>query len=119
MGAHSDENRRRTQPMAEEAGVEPTEDAWRPPTGLKPAGVTGPDAPPRPILQVLCAGSKVDALHLFRSGKYLAAAQHDARVTGPSVRTHLVEISEDLDRPIAADAATVLEARGGEGGVGG
>src|SRR5438067_12281614 len=34
---------------AEEAGVEPTEDAWRPPTGLKPARVTGPDALPRPI----------------------------------------------------------------------
>src|SRR5690348_6546009 len=32
---------------AEEAGVEPTEDAWRPPTGLKPARVTGPDALPR------------------------------------------------------------------------
>ena len=26
---------------AEEAGVEPTEDAWRPPTGLKPARPTG------------------------------------------------------------------------------
>src|SRR3984893_13270955 len=61
MGAHFDENRRRTQPMAEEAGVEPTEDAWRPPTGLKPARVTGPDALPRPILQVLCTGSKVEA----------------------------------------------------------
>ena len=44
--------------MAEEAGVEPTEDAWRPPTGLKPARVTGPDALPRSILQVLWAGSK-------------------------------------------------------------
>src|SRR5215472_5053529 len=31
----------------EEAGVEPTEDAWRPPTGLKPARVTGPDTLPR------------------------------------------------------------------------
>src|SRR5436305_14619530 len=46
---------------AEEAGVEPTEDAWRPPTGLKPARVTGPDALPRPILQVPCAGSKLEA----------------------------------------------------------
>ena len=118
MGAHSDENRRRTQQTAEEAGVEPTEDAWRPPTGLKPARVTGPDALPRPILQVLCAGSKVEALHLFRSGKYLAAAQHYARVTGPSGRSHLVEIFEDLDRQIAADAATFLEARGGEGAFG-
>jgi len=33
--------------VAEEAGVEPTEDAWRPPTGLKPARVTGPDALPK------------------------------------------------------------------------
>src|SRR5262245_28337150 len=32
--------------MAEEAGVEPTEDAARPPTGLKPARVTGPDTLP-------------------------------------------------------------------------
>src|SRR5580693_1489671 len=47
MGAHSDDNRLRTQQTAEEAGVEPTEDAWRPPTGLKPARVTGPDALPR------------------------------------------------------------------------
>src|SRR5271165_7631984 len=32
--------------ITEEAGVEPTEDAWRPPTGLKPVRVTGPDALP-------------------------------------------------------------------------
>src|ERR1700756_2656362 len=32
--------------MAEEAGVEPTEDAWRPPTDLKSARATGPDALP-------------------------------------------------------------------------
>src|ERR1700739_4796586 len=60
MGAHSDDNQLRTQRTAEEAGVEPTEDAWRPPTGLKPARVTGPDALPRAILQVLRTGSKVE-----------------------------------------------------------
>src|SRR6516164_4455763 len=60
MAAHFDGNRSRTQPMAEEAGVEPTEDAWRPPTGLKPVRVTGPDALPIPILQVLRAGSKAE-----------------------------------------------------------
>ena len=32
--------------LAEEAGVEPTEDAWRPPTDLKSARITGPDALP-------------------------------------------------------------------------
>ena len=45
--------------MAEEAGVEPTEDAWRPPTGLKPARVTGPDSLPLSILQNLSMRSKV------------------------------------------------------------
>jgi hypothetical protein len=34
---------------AEEAGVEPTEDAWRPPTGLKPARPTGSGTLPRPV----------------------------------------------------------------------
>src|SRR6516164_9921380 len=56
----SDRNRDCMQCAAEEAGVEPTEDAWRPPTGLKPARVTGPDALPRSILQVRRAGSKVE-----------------------------------------------------------
>src|SRR5205814_5912998 len=65
MGAHSDRNRERMQCGAEEAGVEPTEDAWRPPTGLKPARVTGPDALPRSILQVLRARSKVETLACF------------------------------------------------------
>src|SRR6516162_7036291 len=35
--------------LAEEAGVEPTEDAWRPPTDLKSARVTGPDTLPRSV----------------------------------------------------------------------
>src|SRR5262245_40043130 len=47
MRVHSAENRVRSQWTAEEAGVEPTEDAGRPPTGLKPARVTGPDALPK------------------------------------------------------------------------
>src|SRR5215475_7045962 len=41
--------------VAEEAGVEPTEDAWRPPTGLKPARVTGPDALPTRSITVFHA----------------------------------------------------------------
>src|SRR5215469_1366464 len=56
MAAHFDGKRPRTQPMAEEAGVEPTEDAWRPPTGLKPARVTGPDTlPPLIPLRFFCS----------------------------------------------------------------
>jgi hypothetical protein len=35
--------------MAEEAGVEPTEDAERPPTDLKSARATGPDTLPGPV----------------------------------------------------------------------
>ena len=35
--------------LAEEAGVEPTEDAGRPPTDLKSARATGPDTLPRPV----------------------------------------------------------------------
>src|SRR5712671_2017120 len=46
MGAHSDGNRIRAQRVAEEAGVEPTEDAGRPPTDLKSTRVTGPDTLP-------------------------------------------------------------------------
>jgi hypothetical protein len=37
------------QKEAEEAGVEPTEDAWRPPTGLKPARPTGSGTLPRVV----------------------------------------------------------------------
>src|SRR5689334_6230337 len=114
MGAYSDENPLRTQRTAEEAGVEPTEDAWRPPTGLKPARVTGPDALPRSILQVLRARSKLETPRLFRSGEYFAAAQHDARVADPSGHSHLIEVLENLDCHIAADAATFLEFRCGE-----
>src|SRR5215469_16027889 len=59
MAAHFDGKRPRTQPMAEEAGVEPTEDAWRPPTGLKPARVTGPDTLPSPDFIDLFTSVKV------------------------------------------------------------
>src|SRR5947209_8096947 len=48
---------------------------------------------------------------LFRSGEYFAAAQHDARVADPSGHSHLIEVLEDLDRHIAAEAAAVLEGR--------
>src|SRR3954447_1971567 len=102
MGAHSDRNRERMQCGAEEAGVEPTEDAWRPPTGLKPARVTGPDALPGSILQVRSMGSKLEPSAASLSGKCLAAAPHDARVADPSGHSHLIEVLEDLDRHIAA-----------------
>jgi hypothetical protein len=54
--------------VAEEAGVEPTEDAWRPPTGLKPARTTGPDTLP-----------SHDPLGAGQSGEHLPATQDDAR----------------------------------------
>src|SRR5438105_10418935 len=69
-------------------------------------------------LQVPCAGSKLEASAGSQSGKYFAAAQHDARIALPSCRPRLIEVFEDLDRQIATDAATVLEGRCGECAVG-
>src|SRR5207248_11496368 len=99
---------------AEEAGVEPTEDAGRPPAGLKPARVTGPDALPQRYCRFPAPNQSLSIGRLWRSGKYLAAAQHDARVARPPGRPHLIEVLEDLDRQIAADAAAVLEGRRSE-----
>src|SRR5271170_5925241 len=47
-----------------------------------------------------------------RSSKRLASAQDNACVAGPSGRPHLIEVLEDLDRHIAAEAAMILEGRG-------
>ena len=67
-----------------------------PPTVLKTARPTEDDTLPR------------------RSANHLAAAQHDAGVADPAGGPHLIQIFEDRDRQIAADAGTVLEDRGGE-----
>jgi hypothetical protein len=63
---------------AEEAGVEPTEDAGRPPTGLKPARVTGPDTLPH---SARCGGS----------AKQLGAAQDDPRITEAPRHAHFIK----------------------------
>ena len=73
----------------------------RPPTVLKTARATGPDALPPPGL-----------------AQHVAAAQQGPSVSLAAGRPHLVEIFENLDRQIAADAGAVLEGRGGKAAVG-
>ena len=75
---------------AEEAGVEPTEDAGRPPTDLKSARTTGPDTLPQ-------------TARFGRLAEHLAAAQHDPHIAGTAGRAHLIKIFENSDGQIAAD----------------
>jgi hypothetical protein len=92
--------------MAEEAGVEPTEDAWRPPTDLKSARATGPDT--LPLTRSSWCGS----------AERIGTPRHDTRVTHPAGRPHLIKIFENADREIAADPRMVLEGRGGKSALG-
>ena len=118
MGAHSDENRRRTQRTAEEAGVRTYRGRLAPSNGFEARA----SHRTRCSSEIDIAGSlhriKGQSGRVSRSGEHLAAAQHDARVTGPPGCPHLIQILEDLDCQIAADAATVPEGRGAECALG-
>src|SRR5437867_12011968 len=69
----------------------------RPPTVLKTARATGPDALPAPGL-----------------AEHAAAAQQDPSVSLAAGCPHFVEIFENLDGQIAPDTRAILEGGGGE-----
>src|SRR5438132_11987747 len=69
----------------------------RPPTVLKTARATGPDALPAPGL-----------------AEHVAAAQQDPSVSLAACCPHFVEVFENLDGQIAPDARAILERGGGE-----
>src|SRR5947208_6122214 len=72
-----------------------------PPTVLKTARATGPDALPAPGL-----------------AERVAAVQQDPSVSPAAGRSDLVEIFENLDGQIAPDARPILEGGRGEGAFG-
>src|SRR4029077_14995218 len=83
--------------MAEEAGVEPTEDAFAPSDGFED----------RASHRARC--SSVPDL-----AEYVAAVQQDPSVSLAAGCPHLVEIFENLDGQIASDAGAILERCGRE-----
>src|SRR6266851_1913725 len=87
--------------VAEEAGVEPTEDAFAPSDGFE---------------------DRADHRARYSSepglAEHIAAAQHDPNVALAAGCSHLVEIFENLDRQIAADTRAVLKGLSGEGALG-
>jgi hypothetical protein len=88
--------------MAEEAGVEPTEDAFAPSDGFEDRASHRARYSSAPGL-----------------AEYAAAAQQDPSGSLAAGFPHLVEILENLDRQIAPDARAIFEGCGREGAFGG
>src|SRR6202045_3185255 len=91
----------RNRGMAEEAGVEPTEDAFAPSDGFED----------RASHRARC--SSVPGL-----AEHVAAAQQDPSVSLAAGRPHFVEIFENLDGQVAPDAGAILEGCGRAGAFG-
>src|SRR5487761_1250931 len=94
--------------MAEEAGVEPTGDAFAPPDGFEDR------APHRGRYS---SHTRPVPRPPGRSAEQIAG-QNDARIADAAGRAHPIKIFENADGQIAADAGTILEHLRGEAPLG-
>src|SRR5215469_11648357 len=86
--------------------------------GLRLALGTGPDALPSGSCRFSAPDQGQSGPRSPQSEKYVAATQHGACVAVAARCAHPVEIFEDFDRQIAADAGSVLEGRRGKCALG-